>query len=153
HRPLPAGLAARPSAGRQSHQNRATPNPADPEPQPMQWTSPEEVGRLLFAPDGLLLASTRSQDDDAGTDVLRLWAPIRGREVAPLAGLDPVFSLAFASPRELVVIEEHRCLLWGPDAGAARTLWEDPDDPTWRAARRFTGGTVSPDGKVLALAL
>jgi hypothetical protein len=119
----------------------------------MAWESPEDVGRLLFSPSGLLLATTRCGGDDDRRDVLRLYDALRGRELGHAEGLAPSFALAFTSVRELVIIEEHRCLLWGPDTGEARTLWEDADDPTWAEVQRFTGGTASPDGKLLALAL
>jgi hypothetical protein len=119
----------------------------------MRWESPEEVGRLLFSPSGRLLATTRCCGDDEGQDVLRLWDPIAGLQLAHVEGLNPAFALAFAAERELVVVEEHRCLLWGPDAAEARVLWEGHTAPTWKGPRRFTAGTASPDGKALVLGL
>jgi hypothetical protein len=38
-----------------------------------------------------------------------IWGD-RGEEVAPLDGLGPVWSLSFASERELLVVGEHRCM-------------------------------------------
>src|SRR5262249_50267496 len=145
---LPRGRAAE-TIGEQTRRTR----PAPARIRTMRWDTPEEVGRLLFSPSGLLLATTRYCGDDEGRDVLRLWDPGRWRELAHLDDLNPVWSLGFTSERTLAVVEERRFLNWDPDAGAARTLWEAPGDPAWRAARRFTGGKVSPDGRTLALAL
>ena len=63
--------------------------------------------------DQQITANTLRYDD--GKDVLRLWDAVSGREVAHVEDLNPVRCLAFASERDLVIVEEHRCLLWDAD--------------------------------------
>jgi WD40 repeat protein len=110
----------------------------------MRWKVPEEVGRLVFSPSGRLLATTRSLGDEEN-GVLRLWDAIRGREEARRGDLAPVFSLAFASESELVVVQQDRCLLWDADADRVRTLWT----PT--SGARLSAGTIVPELNLLVL--
>jgi WD40 repeat protein len=91
--------------------------PASLEGHPMAWTVPEEIRRLIFSPSGLLLATTRCSGDDSETDALRLWDAISGRQMAELTGIDPVFSLAFVSERELMMVQDGGCQIWDADSG------------------------------------
>jgi WD40 repeat protein len=109
----------------------------------MAWTAPEDVGQMLFSPSGLLLATSRNSTEEDECRVLRLWEVTSGRELAHLNGVTEVYALAFASERELVIINGAGCRLWNADSGTVRVV---------KRKNGCLGGMMAAGSKVVSLA-